>query len=110
MTRHVNHRGWIVRHSIASDDGHLCVDFFEDPEGRFGFELFRADPEDGGSWQSLAHYGAFRYTSLLDSVHGAVDAVEWLTTQPKASAAFANWQGEIARRQAGPPLGILAHA
>jgi hypothetical protein len=102
VAHRVNHRSWIVRHSIAFHDSHLCVDFFEDPEGRFGFELFRADPEDGGDWQSLAFYGASRYTSPLDAVHGAVDAVEWLTSQPKASAAFANWQGEIARRQAGP--------
>ena len=48
MAGHVNRRGWIVLTSIESGDRNLCVDFFEDPDGGFGFEQSRSDPEDGG--------------------------------------------------------------
>jgi hypothetical protein len=50
----------MVLHSVESDDRRLCVDFFEDSGGQFGFELLRADPEDGGRRQSLALYGDTR--------------------------------------------------
>jgi hypothetical protein len=95
MTRHVNHRGWIVRHSIGSDDGHLCVDFFEDTQGDFGFELFRADPEDGGRWQSLSLYGATRYQRLADTVVRAGEEIDWVSSQPRASASFDLWRQEV---------------
>jgi hypothetical protein len=95
---HVNHRGWMVLHSVESDDRRLCVDFFEDSEGQFGLQLLRADPEDGGRWQSLALYGATRYASLLDTAQNAAKKIVWLTTPPRVGASFGTWQRQIALR------------
>ncbi len=88
----------MVLHSIESDDRRLCVDFFEDSAGQFRFELLRSDPEDGGSWQSLSLYGAYRSASLRDAAQNAVEEINWLTTQPRAAASFGTWRREIALR------------
>src|SRR6476620_10705345 len=63
VTGHVNRHGWIVRHSIESDDHWLCVDFFEDPAGGFGFEPFRSDPATGG-WTPISGYSALRFATI----------------------------------------------
>jgi hypothetical protein len=94
VTGRANHRGWIVLESIESDDRSLCVDFFMDRNGEFGFELFRADPEDGGRWQSLSLHGASRFTNLVDAARCAEADVVWLTSQPRASASFQKWLRE----------------
>jgi hypothetical protein len=85
---HVNRRGWIVVTSVESDDRSLCVDFFEDPGGGFGFEQFRADPEDGGRWTPISGYSAIRHDSLIETVERARAAISWLTTHPKAAQAL----------------------
>jgi hypothetical protein len=80
----VNRRGWIVVASVESDDRSLCVDLFEDPDGGFGFEQFRADPEDGGRWTPISGYSAVRCDSLDEAVEQARAAIPWLTAHPKA--------------------------
>jgi hypothetical protein len=77
MTGYVNRRGWIVRDSVQSDDHRLCVDFFEDPNGGFGFEQFRSDPEDGG-WTPISGYAGARYASLNEAVERAFELIPWL--------------------------------
>jgi hypothetical protein len=39
---------WSVLASVEDSDGSRCVDFFSRPDGTFGFEEFRRDPEDCG--------------------------------------------------------------
>jgi len=74
----VNHRGWIVIESIESDDHDLCVDFFEHPDGGFGFEHFRADPEDRGRWTAVGGFAAGRYVTLTAAAEAALRAIPWL--------------------------------
>jgi len=87
----VNHRGWIVLESIASDDSQLCVDFFEDPAGGFGFEHFRADPEDRGRWTAVGGFGGRRYTTALLAAQAALGSIGWLRLHPRAGAAYEVW-------------------
>jgi len=77
MTGYVNRRGWIVRDSVASDDRQLCVDFFEDPAGGFGFEQFRSDPEDGG-WTPISGFAAARYAGMDEALERALEWIPWL--------------------------------
>lgn len=91
MPGRVNHRGWIVLESIASDDGSLCVDFVRFPDGGYGFEQFRADPEDGGHWTAVGGYGATRFETAVDAAAEAAKAVVWLTEYRQASRSFNDW-------------------
>ncbi len=77
--------------SIQSADRARCVDFFEDPSGGFGFEHFRADPEDGGRWTVLGSFGATRYESAAEAVDNALGAIDWLERDAQAAEALANW-------------------
>jgi hypothetical protein len=80
MTGYVNRHGWIGRDSVwcgvvvQSDDHRLCFDFFEDPNGGFGFEQFRPDPEYGG-WtpMMISGYVVVRYASLRKAVERALN-------------------------------------
>ena len=91
MGRHVNHRGWIVLQSIPCDDGAMCVDFFEDPSGGYGFELLRLDPEDAGRWTAVGGFGAARYASDTASAGAACEANLWLVRHLRAKQSLDLW-------------------
>jgi hypothetical protein len=55
-----------------------CVDIFVRPDGTFGFEEFRRDPEDMGTWTAVAYYSAREFISEKDAVAAARDVVPWL--------------------------------
>ena len=84
----MNHRGWIVLDSIASDDGSLCADLFEDPGGGFGFEQLRADPEDVGRWTAIGGFASARYESPRASADAAGATITWLRDQPGAARSW----------------------
>jgi hypothetical protein len=42
-------KSWTVLASIETDDGLRCVDLFRRPDGTFGYQEFRRDPEDQGA-------------------------------------------------------------
>ncbi|MFV0258525.1 MAG: hypothetical protein ACK5PP_08785 [Acidimicrobiales bacterium] len=94
MERHVNHRGWILLRSIESGDGSLCVDLFEDPEGGFGFEHLRSDPEDGGRWSSIGGYGGARYETPSEAADAALGAVVWLA-DAAARRSLESWRSDL---------------
>jgi hypothetical protein len=96
----VNRRGWIVLTSIESGDRNLCVDFFEDPDGGFGFEQFRSDPEDGGGWTPISGYSASRYATLVEATERARGVVGWLTSHPSADRALRTWLDDVATPRA----------
>ncbi|MEM7094338.1 MAG: hypothetical protein AAF567_15155 [Actinomycetota bacterium] len=91
----VNHRGWIVLESIPSDDHLLCVDFFEDPIGGFGFEHLRADPEDGGRWTAVGGHGTTRYDTPGVAADAAFESIAWLRSHRGARAAFEHWTAAL---------------
>ena len=49
MSRRID-KSWTVLASLETEDGPRCVDLFRRPDGTFGYEEFRRDPEDQGVW------------------------------------------------------------
>ena len=56
-----------------------CVDIFKRPDGTFGFEEFRRDPEDMGGWTPIAYYSVREFETEADAVADAREAVPWLS-------------------------------
>jgi hypothetical protein len=48
-------KSWLVFTSIENFDHDKCVDLFSRPDGSFGFEEFRRDPEDRGEWTPVKY-------------------------------------------------------
>lgn len=69
-------RPWKVLTSHELDS--YCVDIFVRADNSFGFEHFRRDVEDGGSWTPIGGYCNRRFDSRRDAVAAACDAVAWL--------------------------------
>ena len=55
-----------------------CVDIFARPDGTFGFEEFRRDPEDMGAWTPVAYFSEREFSSEADALAAAREAVPWL--------------------------------
>jgi hypothetical protein len=77
-------KSWTVLTSIETDDGLRCVDLFRRPDGTFGYEEFRRDPEDQGAWTPMRSASALKYASFDDARAAAAAAVAWM---PKAETA-----------------------
>ncbi|MEL7013051.1 MAG: hypothetical protein AAFO72_07195 [Pseudomonadota bacterium] len=56
----------------------LCVDVFRRPDGRFGFEEFRRDPEDPRGWYPIGHCSDEQFQSADDALQAAIEKVAWL--------------------------------
>jgi hypothetical protein len=54
------------------------VDVFARPDGTFGFEEFRRDPEDMGAWTPVAYYSHREFPTEADALIAAREAVAWL--------------------------------
>ena len=48
------------------------------PDGTFGFEEFRRDPEDMGAWTPIAYYSGREYNTEKETIAAAREAVVWL--------------------------------
>lgn len=55
MSRRID-PSWVVLASIENAESDRCVDVFRRPDGSFGFEEFRRDPEDAGAWTPVAYF------------------------------------------------------
>ena len=71
-------KSWVVFNSIENREGSRCVDLFFRPNGSFGFEEFRRDPEDAGVWTPVQYYSGASYASKDAALSAAADAVNWL--------------------------------
>jgi hypothetical protein len=69
---------WKVLASPSTPGVDRCVDIFARPDGTFGFEEFRRDPEDMGAWTPVAYYSAREYSSADDAMAAARASVAWL--------------------------------
>ncbi len=67
-----------VIQSINLEGETVCVDIFMRPDGTFGFDEFRRDPEDGQGWFSIGHHSAARFASAQEAVDTARKSVSWL--------------------------------
>jgi len=69
---------WTVLASPSTRAVDRCVDIFVRPDGTFGFEEFRRDPEDMGAWTPIAYYSGREYRSEEETIAAAREAVVWL--------------------------------
>ena len=70
---------WSVLASPSTPAVDRCVDIFVRPDGTFGFEEFRRDPEDMGAWTPVTYYSAREFERERDALSAARDAVPWLS-------------------------------
>jgi len=64
--------------SHQTPEANRCVDVFSRPDGSFGFEEFRRDPEDMGAWTPIHYFSGHEYPTESDALRAAVEAVSWL--------------------------------
>jgi hypothetical protein len=79
--RHVSSRldaSWVVVASPSTPSVDRCVDIFSRPDGTFGFEEFRRDPEDLGAWTPVAYYSEREYATAEEAMLAARESVRWL--------------------------------
>jgi len=69
---------WKVLASPSTPAVDRCVDIFSRPDGTFGFEEFRRDPEDMGAWTPVAYYSAREFSTEDEALAAARVAVPWL--------------------------------
>jgi hypothetical protein len=74
-------RSWLVFASIETFERDRCVDLFSRPDGSYGFEEFRRDPEDAGAWTPVRFYSSASYPSKETALTAAKQAVGWLAKQ-----------------------------
>jgi hypothetical protein len=77
MSRRID-KSWVVFASLENFEGNRCVDLFLRPDGSYGFEEFRRDPEDAGAWTPVQYYSSAKYASKEDALAAARQAVRWL--------------------------------
>lgn len=70
---------WSVLASPSTPAVDRCVDIFVRPDGTFGFEEFRRDPEDMGEWTPVAYYWTREYETETEALTAAREAVSWLS-------------------------------
>ena len=69
---------WVVTQSVENAQHDHSVDVFARPDGSFGFEEFRRDPEDAGAWTPVSYFSGLRYASQGEALAQAARRVAWL--------------------------------
>ena len=75
---------WQALESAEDDSGTWCVDIFVRPDGSFGFETFRRDPEDQGRWTILNRFAAARFATRAEACDAAAQAIPWTAGRLRA--------------------------
>jgi hypothetical protein len=70
-------RSVVVVASFENDEANRCVDLFTRADGSWGFEEYRRDPEDRGTWTRVGHYADGRYATRAAAL-AAAGTVAWL--------------------------------
>jgi len=73
------HANTVIR-SINLPGETVCVDIFQRPDGSYGFDEFRRDPEDGRGWFSIGHHGHRIFETPEAALDAARGAVAWLAS------------------------------
>jgi hypothetical protein len=71
-------KSWKVLASPSTASVDRCFDIFLRPDGTFGFEEFRRDPEDRGVWTPVAYFSGQEYDSEQEALAAARERVRWL--------------------------------
>lgn len=72
------HKNKVMR-SINLDGENICVDIFRRPDGTYGFDEYRRDPEDTNGWFSIGHFGDQVFSDVEAALGQAQRSVFWLT-------------------------------
>ncbi len=80
MSRRID-KSWLVFASVENAQRDRCVDLFRRPDGSYGFETFRRDPEDAGGWTPVGYFSGAAHPSALAAFDAAVKAVAWLAEE-----------------------------
>ena len=75
-------KDWVVLASIENAERDRCVDLFRRPDGTYGFEEFRRDPEDAGAWTPVRFYARRSFASKDEALAEANRVVIWLGKKP----------------------------
>ena len=70
----------VVIHSYNLDGDSQCVDIFRRPDGTYGFEEYRRDPEDGRGWFAIGNYSLRSFDGEPDAVASARTSISWLAS------------------------------
>lgn len=63
----------------------ICVDILRSPEGQFGFQQYRRDPEDGRGWHVIGAPVRFIFDSAQAALDQARRDLDWLEGADQAS-------------------------
>jgi hypothetical protein len=69
-----------VIHSFNLDGELRCVDIFRRPDGSFGFEEYRRDPEDNRGWFPVGFFADHRFGNATDALQEARRRIQWLAS------------------------------
>ena len=72
---------WRIVSAYETTEHNRAVDVFVRPDGSFGFEEFRRDPEDMGTWYDVAYFAEQRFESQEAAERAAHQQVHWLAEQ-----------------------------
>ncbi|KIC11265.1 hypothetical protein RA19_07925 [Leisingera sp. ANG-M1] len=67
--------------SVNLDGELVCTDIFQRPDGTYGFDEFRRDPEDGRGWYSIGHYGGQVFADTEAAIAAAKAQIHWLASK-----------------------------
>ena len=68
----------VVVRSFNMDGDNCCVDIFRRPDGTYGFEEYRREPEDGRGWFAIGNYSSRSFATLMNALTNAKASVRWL--------------------------------
>ena len=70
-------RSWTVLVSRQTSEADRCVHIFWRPEGSFGIEELRRDPEDMGAWTPITYSSGHEFSTEAEATAAAGQAVPW---------------------------------
>lgn len=82
---------WTVVESRENDQHDRCVDVFMRPDGSWGFEAFRRDPEDAGAWTPTHAHAFTRHPSHQAACTAAARLIPWFAEQPDTHPRRPGW-------------------
>ena len=86
MSRRID-KSWTVFRSVENAAADRCVDVFRRPDGSYGFEEFRRDVEDRGTWMPVAYYSGAVYATEASALDAARREVSWFADEIAHSTA-----------------------
>lgn len=81
VTHHRSKDLGIVLLSINATGEAICVDFFQRPDGSYGFEEYRRDVETGEGWFPIGFHSGRRFETLDQAKSDAMGSVAWLEAE-----------------------------